>query len=402
VGAKSPLTTGGVQLIRQMNRRAVLDLIRTQGPIGQPEIARLTSLTPATVLSIIAELEEEGLVVEERSPTAAGERRAGRPARLYAFNVSHGFVIGVDISTDEVEALLTNLAIQVLARATAAADGTREGILRAVLTTIQEVIERAGVERKQVLGIGLAMRGLADIETGEVVWHPQWPLEGWPLVPLVSEATGLPAALINNARGMALAEHHFGVARDLPNVVYLNVGRGIGAGLVLGGQLYLGGDGWAGEVGHTTVDEDGPRCACGNYGCLEALAANPAIVRRALKGVRQGAQTALDPDHVTVEAIVALAQGGDSFARSLVEQTGRYVGVGVANLVNLLNPNAVVIGGLITEAGDLFFEAVRHAVQVRALQRPAHSVRILPTNFGRDASAIGAATLALLRAGILN
>ncbi|RMF32927.1 MAG: ROK family protein, partial [Chloroflexi bacterium] len=143
-------------------------------------------------------------------------------------------------------------------------------------------------------------------------------------------------------------------------------------------------------------------CACGNYGCLETLAANPAIVRRALKGVRQGAQTALDPSHVTVEAIVALAQAGDGFARSLVEQTGRYVGVGVANLVNLLNPNAVVIGGLITEAGDLFFEAVRHAVQVRALQRPARNVRILPTRFGRDASAIGAATLALLRAGILS
>ncbi|RMF28007.1 MAG: ROK family protein, partial [Chloroflexi bacterium] len=170
----------------------MLDLIRTQGPIGQPEIARLTSLTPATVLSIIAELEEEGLVVEERSRAAAGERRAGRPARLYAFNASHGFVVGVDISTDEVEALLTNLAIQVLARATAAADGTREGILQAVLTTIREVMDQAGVEREQVLGIGLAMRGLADMETGEVVWHPQGALEGWPLVPLVSEATGLP------------------------------------------------------------------------------------------------------------------------------------------------------------------------------------------------------------------
>ncbi|HID85851.1 MAG TPA: ROK family protein [Anaerolineae bacterium] len=253
----------------------------------------------------------------------------------------------------------------------------------------------------QVVGIGIGAPGPLNPWTGVIHHAPNLP--GWRDVPLrdiIQEEFQMPTFLGNDANVAALAEHRFGAGQGVDDLIYMTVSTGIGGGVIVGGQLLLGADGLAGEVGHMTLEPHGPRCNCGNIGCLEALAAGPAIARDARQRIEEGARTAIvdlvggDLSQVTAKVVGQAAQEGDELAIELIRRAGFYIGVGIVNLIHLFNPRLFVIGGGVSKVGDLLFDPIRAVVRERAM--PAmREVRIVPATLGDDVGLLGAVALAM-------
>lgn len=271
---------------------------------------------------------------------------------------------------------------------------------------IEEVVGAAGRSRDAVLGVGIGCPGPLDTRTGRVIETPNL---GWVDVPirdLVSAAVGLPATLENDANCATYGEWWQGAGRGVGTLVGITLGTGVGGGLVLDGVLHRGASGVAGEVGHMTIRFDGRRCGCGNHGCLEAYASGPSIASRAVEGIEGGAASMLVAmvggalDRVTATTVSEAARLGDPFAREIVDETARLLGVGVAALVNLLNPGAVVIGGGVTAAGDALFGPLRNEVRRRAFRTAVEACRIVPARYPAEAGVTGAAGVFRLEQGL--
>jgi glucokinase len=230
-------------------------------------------------------------------------------------------------------------------------------------------------------------------------------LPGWhdvPLAELIREEFGLPTRLENDANAAALAEHRFGAGQGSDHMIYVTVSTGIGGGFILGGKLYAGATGAAAEIGHTTVLASGPLCGCGNRGCLEALAAGSAIAREARERVRRGVPTLIaelscgDPENISAKLVAGAADQGDWEANAILDQAMAYLGLGMANLVNLLNPQLLVIGGGLTKMGERLFEPVRRAIDLRSFATAARAVELRQAQLGDDVGLLGAAAVAML------
>ena len=257
---------------------------------------------------------------------------------------------------------------------TQASDGP-SGVTDRLIAVGRETLEQVG----PVSALGLGVPGLFEPDTGKIVLFPNLP-GPWPghsLRDPVGEALGLPATLINDARAFVLAEGTIGAGRDCPTVVGLTLGTGIGGGIMIDGSLHLGDFGTGGEVAHQAIVPDGPQCGCGNRGCVEALAKAEALAE--LAGV---------PD---VAEVYERAAGGDESCLAAIETTATYVGIGLANVVTLVGPSCIVIGGGIMAAGDLALEPIRKAMEARLFLAPRNTVRVVPAELGRWAGAIGAA-----------
>ncbi len=296
------------------------------------------------------------------------------------------------------------------ARRTSPPDADGPTLFEGVCALLAEALARARAAGWQVAAAGVGFGGPVDTETGVVrTSHhvPGW--SGFPLRQALADRFGLPVALENDARAGTLGEFYFGAGRGHRHMVYINIGTGIGGGLVLDGRLYRGATTTAGELGHMRVLPDGPPCPCGGRGCLEALASGPSIARRARRAMSQdpAAGTALlaaaggDPDTLTSRHVVAAAAQGDPLATRLVEETAGYLALAVTSLVNLLNPTLVVFGGGVSEAGELLLRPVRQYVRQWALPVAGEAVTIAQASLGYDAGVIGAAALALELIGAL-
>jgi glucokinase len=279
-----------------------------------------------------------------------------------------------------------------------------DSVVAAVAGTIEAALAAADVPAHAIVGVGVGAPGPLNPDTGMVFEPPN--LKGWHDVPfgaLLTGALGMQAYLANDADAAALGEWRFGAGRGIDDLVYITVSTGIGGGIIIGGELLLGVSGTAGEIGHMTIDVNGPRCVCGNTGCLEALAAGPAIARAAQEAVRKGTASTLPAraggriEGITARLVAEAAAAGDALAAGVFNRAATYVGVGVANLLNLLNPAMVIIGGGVSKAGDLLLIPVRATARERAFERPARDARIVLSQLGDDAGAIGAATVALMR-----
>jgi glucokinase len=206
--------------------------------------------------------------------------------------------------------------------------------------------------------------------------------------------------LINDASAAALGEHEFGAGKGVDNLIYLTVSTGIGGGIIIDGRLYLGPSGSAGEIGHMTIDVNGPQCSCGNIGCLEMLASGTAIAREAVKRIRAGGRSSLSEmlggkiENITAEQVGVAAQGGDSLAMEIIHRAASYLGMGMVNLVNIFNPEMIIVGGGVAQMGDLLLDPARRVVEARAFKLPAQAVRIVPARLGDEAGVMGAAVFA--------
>ncbi|MDD5039362.1 MAG: ROK family protein, partial [Dehalococcoidales bacterium] len=227
-----------------------------------------------------------------------------------------------------------------------------------------------------------------------------------PLKKIVEDKYKVNTFLLNDAKAAALGEHHFGAGKGANNLIFITVSTGIGGGIIINGKLYFGVSGGAGEIGHMTVDVNGPRCNCGNIGCLEMLASGTAIAREAISRIREGEKSSLikmvegKTGHITAEKVSLAARDGDLLALKVIARAAGYLGAGMVSLVNIFNPEIIIIGGGVSKIGDLLFEPVRGMVRERAFRLLSQAVRIVPAQLGDDAGVFGAAVFAFQKGAV--
>ncbi len=385
---------------KQLNETLILNAIRRHSPISRTDIARMTELSGATVTKFIDNLIQTGFVRED----GYDDSRGGRRPTLLKLVPEAGFAVGVDLGAANLRAVVIDLEAKIIAKIAkkTKADEGKERILKRIIEIIHQVIDTSGVEREKIKGIGVGISGIIDHQKGICLFCPN--IKGWENVPvkrLLEEEFGMEVSVDDSSRMAALAEHWCGFARKVENFIFIKVGVGLGSGIFTNGQLYRGSRGTAGELGHTTIDENGPRCQCGNRGCLEILVSGPGIIRRAKERLEEGVvslierMSAGDLAKVTPEIVAQAARKGDKLAFNIMEKTGEYLGTGIANAVNLFNPELVIIGGGISRAGDLFLDTVERTVKARALHTASTSVDIKLSELGDTTAAQGTAILVL-------
>lgn len=314
------------------------------------------------------------------------------------------FVIGVDLGgTNARAALITregHIARQ--ARRPSLQDQPPDSTLGQIVEACREVIAAEGIAAGQVGGVGIGLPGIMDIHTGICFWSPnfaQW--QNVPIGPTVGAGLGIPAFILNDAKCAALGELVYGAGKGVRNMVMITLGTGIGGAFVVDGKLLIGPNGSIGEVGHQTLDPNGPRCGCGNFGCWEAMCARDAIIDltdRKLQAGRTSLLRELAPrGGVTPELVSRAAAEGDAVALEVFNEIGFLLGVGVAGLINILNPERFVIGGGISQAGELLFGPIRRTVDRRAVPMQRKTAEIVPALLGDNAGVMGAAALVLDR-----
>ncbi|UGY94156.1 ROK family transcriptional regulator [Streptomyces gobiensis] len=380
-------TPGSQSSLHRANLERVVRAVRMAGSLTQAEIARTTGLSAATVSNIVRELKDSGTV--DVTPTSAG----GRRARSVSLSGDAGIVVGVDFGHSHLRVAIGNLAHKVLAEEAEPIDvdaSAAQGFDRAE-QLVERLISATGVRREKVIGVGLGVPGPIDVETG--VLGSTAILPGWTGTNPRDELTarlGVPVHVDNDANLGALGELVWGSGRGVADLAYIKVASGVGAGLVMGGQIYRGPGGTAGEIGHITLDESGPVCRCGNRGCLETFTAARYVL------------PLLTPSHgpdLTMPQVVALAREGDPGCRRVVADIGRHIGSGVANLCNLLNPSRVVLGGDLAEAGELVLDPIRDSVTRYAIPSAARQLSVVPGALGGRAEVLGALALVLNEMG---
>lgn len=270
-------------------------------------------------------------------------------------------------------------------------------VVSMILAVVGELEEHRGARRDSIAGVGIGCPGPVDRKTGRVLTTPNLGWTDVPLRDLVASAVGFAATLDNDANCATFGEWWLGAGRGYQILVGVTLGTGIGGGLVIGGELVRGASDSAGEIGHMTIDFTGRRCKCGNYGCLEAYCSGPAIAARAREGIEAGVESILfdivdgDPERLTAATVYEAAGRADPFASEVIAETAKILGAGVANVINVLNPEAVVITGGVTSAGDQLFQPLRAEVRRRAFRSAADACVIVPGSLPGTAGVIGAA-----------
>ncbi|TMB99557.1 MAG: ROK family transcriptional regulator [Chloroflexi bacterium] len=378
---------GSLAWLRERNRERVVGVLRTHGRTSQAEIARATGLSRTTVSTLVAELKEGGVVfeVDAKAPDARG----GRPGVQLVLQDSSKAVVGIDFGHSHVRAAVGGLSRDVLAECSFEVDVDRqaEHALDAAARMVGEVLEQAGVNREAVVCAGIGIPGPVDRVRGTV--GSATILPGWRGLRIAAEMErrlGMPVEIENDANCGALAEMTWGAGRDCSNFAYIKAATGIGAGIVVDGRLLHGASGTAGEIGHTTLDESGALCYCGNRGCLETVASGPAILQLVSNG---RAET------LTLSRVIELAAEGDVRCRRAISDAGREIGVAVAGLCNLINPERVIVGGLLSRGGDLVLQPIRDSIRRHAVQAAAEGVEVVPAVFIERAELMGSLALAL-------
>jgi predicted NBD/HSP70 family sugar kinase len=383
---------GSLEGLRDRNRQRVVHALSQRGLASRADLARITGLSRTTVSSLVSELMASGLVVERADDDPARPRTTpgpggGRPPVLLGLDRSAGAAVGLDFGHSHIRVAVADLSHAVLAEQVIEfdVDGDAMGAMDRASELVDEAIGSAGIGRGAIVGVGVAMPGPIQLKTqvlGSTAILPGW--SGMRMGDVLAERLGLDVLIENDANLGALAELSFGAARGARNVVYIRAYSGIGAGLVLDGRLYRGADGTAGELGHVILDENGPMCRCGNRGCLETFAAEGPILE--LLGRTHG------PD-ITMHRVVELAEEGDVACRRAIADAGHHIGVTVANLCNLFNPNMVVVGGTLAGAGDLLIGPMRDAVDRYAITSAAADVTVTGGVLGERAEVLGALAL---------
>jgi glucokinase-like ROK family protein len=388
-----------VQNVKINNKHTVLDLIRfNPGGISRVEISRRMGLTRAAVTTIVNDLLETGIIREAESLSV----RNGRPPVVLEINPTHGYVVGIDFGATHIHILVTDLGTRIIEELETSFDiqtGPQAGIVEAD-RLVRELLTRAGLTLQDILSIGMGVPGPIAAEAGMVIAPPIMP--GWdrfPIRDMLEKQWGIPVSLNNDAELGVLGEWAAGAGRGERNLAYIKVGTGIGAGLLLDGQIYRGVTGSAGEIGHLTIDENGPLCTCGNHGCLEAFAGGRAIALQAQDAVQKKQRTqlaAIQPvESISAREVATAARRGDLVSQQILARAGTQMGIAIAGLVNLFNPGLVIIGGGVAQTGDILLEPMRQAVQRRSLPAATRVVRITTAMLGRRSSSIGAVIQAL-------
>ena len=378
---------GTLGWLRGRNRERVLGALRERGRISQADIARITGLSRTTVHTLVAELKDLGVLREVEA--GVPDFRGGRPSVLLMLRESSLAVVGIDFGHSHVGVAVADIGHNVLAERRCDLDVSHDAraALDAAARMVDEVLTEARVERKSVIGAGIGIPGPIDRARGTA--GSATILPGWIGVPIGDEMhdrLGMPVEIENDANLGALAELTWGAGRECSNFVYVKVSTGIGAGLVIDGKVLRGATGTAGEIGHTTLDESGALCYCGNRGCLETVASGPAIIQ--LVGPLNG-------EVPTLARIVELAVAGEVRCHRAISDAGHEIGIAIAGLCNLINPERVIVGGLVSRTGEVLLQPMRESIRRHALLAVAETLDVRPAVFVERAELLGSLALAL-------
>ncbi len=387
--------------IKEINQLRILNLLRLQPGISRAEIVKQTGLGKATVSTIVSEFIHDKMICE----VGAGVQLSSagrRPIRL-ELNEQIGLAVGVELTGSECVAVITDLYADPLRIVRhPMAESSVDTALDLITRSIHQLLD--GYDAERLLGAGVGVPGPVDAERQRVL---QAENIGWfdgALGPMLQERIGKPVMVVKRQNAGALGEYWHGIGKGQSNLLYISVGVGIGCGVIIRGQLYEGANGSAGEVGHITlVPDDGYRCRCGNLGCLETLASNAAIAVRAREMAKAGRETLLVErskgvlQSITSTMVFEAAAQGDALAVEIVREAAYYLGIAIANAINLYNPSMIVVGGDIVELGDLFWTPLRESVRRRSFSISMAAVEVVPGFLGYRAAAIGAATLVIDR-----
>ncbi|MDW5326224.1 ROK family transcriptional regulator [Plantactinospora sp. KLBMP9567] len=383
------------RIVRQRNRSALLSKLFLEGPLTRQDLARFTGLSQPAVSNVVGDLIGAGLVVE----AGAVESDGGRPSMMLRVAPRYALVAGVDVGETRIRVELFDLAMTMLASADYPLDAAGPEpatVVRHILAGLDAVTARAGAARSEILGVGIGVSGVV-VQGGEALVHAQtlgW--HGVPLERLIRAEVDLPVHIDNGAKTLGQAEMWFGAGRGSRHAVFALVGSGVGAAVVTNGVMYRGVSSSAGEWGHTTLVYDGRACRCGARGCLEAYVGAEGIIDRYREARRGHAVPGADEE----SQLNALIEAADrsATARRVLAETAGYLGAGVANLINLFNPERVVLGGWAGVAlGAHLLPAIREAAAGQALHQPYEQATIELGQLGVDAVALGAATLPVAR-----
>ena len=381
------------QNVKTFNKHALVDLIRFTGRgVARTDIAQELGLTRASVTMIINDLIEGGIILEMETRST----RSGRPPVVLDINPKAGLAAAIDMGATHLGVAVGDFSAQILneeEQPFRIADGP-EHCLEEGDRALRFILEKRGLKISDLSAVGLSVPGPVITDTGMVMAPPIMP--GWDRFPIratLEKRWNVPVTLNNDANFGAVGEWVFGAGRGEKNIAFIKVGSGIGAGLIINRQVFGGTTGSAGEIGHLTIDENGPLCTCGNHGCLEAFAGGHAIELQAKKLVETGKRTLLSDYNtkpITVREVAEAARRGDLAAQEILHRSGTFIGIAVAGLINLVNPSVVIVGGGVAEVGDLITAPIRKVVRERSLRAAEHAVKITTAMLGRRSTLIGA------------
>lgn len=381
---------GDQTTVRAINRSLVLNLLRQHHSLGRQELAELTNLSAAAITGVVGELIGEGWVKEARS----GTPRGGRPPVLLEIAYEAWCAAGIKVMEDHLEVVLTDLRTEVLARRQVPlSEISPQATVRDLSNAVKLLLKESGQLLERLVGVGVGMAGVVDTERGICRYSPYLHWRDVPLKDLLEDRLLRPVWIDNDVNALAAGEMLFGHGQAARNLVVVTVGRGIGAGLVLDGRIYRGHSGGAGELGHTVSQVGGRKCECGKRGCLEAYVSEPALLAQAREHLAEfGRKKTL----AITDLIAATGQGHEG-AATLLAEAGSRLGVALANVVNLFNPERIVIAGEGVRLGESYFGPMREALEQNIFNGLADQVSIHIDPWGDEMWARGAAGLAIQR-----
>lgn len=395
-----------INLVKAHNLQAILLSLLHDEEISRVELAKRTYLSNTTITNLISELIDAQIVSEDRNPADKAYRSVGRPRTIISLVPDARFAMGIHIGIGLFRIALANLFDEIVASSIGYFNfsDSPEQVLEQMAVMIEKILTENQVDPELILGVGVGASGLVNYQAGINVLAPNL---GWRMIPIqdiLEQRLNLPVVVDNNVRAMALGEALFGIGRNVESLAFVYGRIGVGAGFIFNGQVYRGSSTGAGEIGHITlITENGEQCRCGKTGCLETLISEPVILKYANKLAQEHpksllARTLQTPsDDRPIDKVFNAARQGDSLAKNLINERGKYLGIALANLVNIFNPELILLGGMFAQGHDLFIPAVSSTMREMAFAGMGEKVRLKPTSFGWRAGVIGASALALSR-----
>jgi glucokinase-like ROK family protein len=390
--------TGDQALVRQINLSVIMHHLREKAPISRAELATLTGLNKTTVSSLVRELIDRKFVREVGFEEPGSRQGAGRLGVLLTPDPAAGFIVSAELGVDFILVTTANFAPEIIWRYKEAIspDMGQQVILDRLLALLHQAIREGQKSCHTLLGLAVGVPGLVDQASGTLIFAPNLRWENVPLRAQLSKFVQAPVIIDNEASMAALGEHYFGGAQGSNEMLYISAtGVGLGGGIVHNGRIYSGASGFGAEFGHITMDPEGELCNCGNRGCWETQVSQRALFRYLRRGIGQGRQSILvemtqdNVGQLTVPMVVEAARAGDALALEALEVLGHHLGIGIASLINALNPQLVVFGGILSLAGEFILPVVAEEVQARALRWNREATRIVLARHGLDACVMG-------------
>jgi len=393
------MLTGDQEKVRKVNRSLILNTLRLHAPTSRAHVANITGLTRGTVSNIVNVLIEDGLVFEDKLQ----DSKIGRPSILLGLRPDGGAVVGVEIGVDFISVLLTNFVAETLweIRVHTTLSQSQTEIIGQAEKYIDQALSLAKENGLRPLGIGVGLPGLVNVRQGNLIMAPNLHWKNLPLRLIWNQRFHLPIYIDNEANLSALGEYYFGIARNVDNFIYLTSDIGLGGGIVIDGRLFRGGHGYGGEIGHIQRDPQGEQCGCGRTGCWETQVGPRAVLRRVNKEFQTHHDQSLldacagDLDNLTFDIVVKFALNGNLICRQAIEEVAVNLGEGIADLVNIFNPDLIVIGGAFILGKDIMHSIIERTILSNALQPSTDNLQIKFSERSTEACVLGAVAVVL-------